>query len=358
MKTCVFVTRSIRSQTPRIPGANELFLQLKEQGVELHIHAYKEPDFEDTTPEIPILAPHKATHSGLAVLRGLLAVKPSVVLVGGYGDLANWVALIYAKLKRIPIVFWGSGSDVSIIHSGSVYRWLKSFFLKKMNHILTYGNKTTEFYQSLGIDRSMMTTCQNVSDTSYFKSELVKYIDEHGEPTQGDRPLRFIFAGRLVPRKGIDLLLSALKELPKDAYECWFLGDGVLRPLVEEAVEDPTMSVSYFGKCSRDIVASKIIQSDVFVMPTRQDQFSRVTSEVLSCGCFMVTSINDDAAYDLIEEGKNGLVIDPKTQLVETLKTLVKNPPQYSKLDVSNSLKETVASYSEKISKSILAQIT
>lgn len=49
----------------------------------------------------------------------------------------------------------------------------------------------------------------------------------------------------------------------------------------------------------------------MFVFPTREDCFGLVLVEALCAGVPIISSKYADGAYDVIEEGKNGLLVDP-----------------------------------------------
>ena len=51
--------------------------------------------------------------------------------------------------------------------------------------------------------------------------------------------------------------------------------------------------------------------SDLFVLPTREDCFALVTLEAICSGLPIICSKYADGAYDLIEEGESGFIVDP-----------------------------------------------
>ena len=51
--------------------------------------------------------------------------------------------------------------------------------------------------------------------------------------------------------------------------------------------------------------------AQIFIFPTREDCFGLVLVEALCAGLPIISSKYADGAYDVIEEGKNGILVDP-----------------------------------------------
>lgn len=118
-------------------------------------------------------------------------------------------------------------------------------------------------------------------------------------PTRGDqwpRPLRLLFAGRLIRLKGPQVALSALvifraRHPEYDARLC-FVGDGpempVLRNLIAKAGLDTVAQT--LGAITHAQMAEVMADADVLLMPTQigkdeaQEAFGRVAIEAMACG--------------------------------------------------------------------------
>lgn len=102
-----------------------------------------------------------------------------------------------------------------------------------------------------------------------------------------DRP-RALCVSRLLPHKGIDVLLEA-RQLGGGAFEAVFCGPGEDR--MREHIRDRG------GEClpprPRDQVRQLYHAADVFVLPSHNEGFPVAIQEALSCGLPVVTSDHD-----------------------------------------------------------------
>lgn len=110
----------------------------------------------------------------------------------------------------------------------------------------------------------------------------------HGPAHPSDRPTIF-FLGRHEPRKGLDVLLAALEELPDDV-RLWVGGDG---PQTEELRRrdgrDPR--IEWLGRISDEERAARMRGATVYCSPSvRGESFGMVLLEAMAAGCALVAS--------------------------------------------------------------------
>jgi glycosyltransferase involved in cell wall biosynthesis len=116
---------------------------------------------------------------------------------------------------------------------------------------------------------------------------------------------RFLFVGQLIPRKGIEVLLEAWRDVDG---ELTVAGDGVLRPAVEAAaVADPR--IRYAGHADAEALEGLYDWADVLVLPSLYEVWGVVVNEALERGLVVVATDEVGAVDDLIVDGVNGLVV-------------------------------------------------
>jgi glycosyltransferase involved in cell wall biosynthesis len=124
-------------------------------------------------------------------------------------------------------------------------------------------------------------------------------------PGQGE-PLRVLWSGSFILRKGATYLLEAWRSLPAgpvarlDIYGSVGVPAGVMARL--------PAGVTLHGSVPRAQMLDAYAEADVLVFPTLSDGFGMVVTEALSRGLPVITTDQAGAA-DLIEHGKNGLVV-------------------------------------------------
>jgi glycosyltransferase involved in cell wall biosynthesis len=120
------------------------------------------------------------------------------------------------------------------------------------------------------------------------------------------RKPRYLFVGRFIERKGIDVLLGAFRGL--DRGELWLAGDGPLRSFVEgEAKGDPRIRV--LGYADDESLPELYREADVLVVPSLFEAWGLVVHEGLAYGLPVITTDQVAAADDLVTPGVNGYVV-------------------------------------------------
>jgi len=108
------------------------------------------------------------------------------------------------------------------------------------------------------------------------------------EPWPTDGPTIF-FLGRHEPRKGLDVLLAALGDLPDDVH-LWVGGDGPQSAELREEYGHDTR-IEWLGRISDDERAARMRGCTVYCSPSvRGESFGMVLLEAMAAGCALVAS--------------------------------------------------------------------
>lgn len=120
---------------------------------------------------------------------------------------------------------------------------------------------------------------------------------------------RFLFAGQLIERKGVRILIEAFRQLPSDA-ELWIAGDG---PLCDEVAGVAAIDtrIRFFGSLERAALDRLYAACDVFVLPSLYETWGVVVNEALEHGLPVVVTAGVGAGADIVEENGNGRVVAP-----------------------------------------------
>lgn len=170
---------------------------------------------------------------------------------------------------------------------------------------------------------------------------------------------RFLYAGYLTKRKGIDVLLRAWSALQNVAHGARSMELGVGRQETGVGRQEPNelavgsnqssaktgpeaelrlvgggeqpeplpAGVVCLGQTPRDALLREMSEADVFVFPSLFEGFALVILEAMAAGLPVITTPNT-AGPDLIEHGKEGLIVpagDP-TALRAAMESLLNDP--------------------------------
>jgi glycosyltransferase involved in cell wall biosynthesis len=118
------------------------------------------------------------------------------------------------------------------------------------------------------------------------------------------------YAGRLVPEKGLDVLIDAAADLGGSALR--FVGNGPLREELRKRAAARSVALEIDTTVKHQDMAAAYASFDVLVLPSRTtdtwaEQFGRVLVEALSCGVPVVGSDSGEIPWVIGSTG-GGLV--------------------------------------------------
>ncbi len=121
----------------------------------------------------------------------------------------------------------------------------------------------------------------------------------------GEKEFVILFVGWMLPRKGIDFLVLALRELVKDRslaghrFRLVIAGTGPGRERVEKLLARTGLedNVSFLGSVRYDRMPDVFRMADVFALPSIatpewQEQFGMAIIEAMACGVPVVTTLS------------------------------------------------------------------
>lgn len=140
-----------------------------------------------------------------------------------------------------------------------------------------------------------------------------------------------VSAGRLVPWKGFDVLISVVARL-KEHYphiSLVIIGDGEERTRLQDHVAELrlTQYVRFMGDLSKDALGAAIKAADVFVLNTAYEGLSHQLIEVMDIGTPIVTT-RAGGNPELISDGVNGFLVEFNNvdQLSEAITRVFNHP--------------------------------
>ena len=163
------------------------------------------------------------------------------------------------------------------------------------------SSKSSEWLAHFGIKSSGII--QNAIDATDFMSSASNR--NFRLETNTEASLMVVYAGRLIPEKGVGQLLEAAHDLKSEGRDVKLViaGSGPLEKEVETAE-----GVAYFGRLDQSDLASLIAQSDVFCLPSRSEGFATCVLESFAAGT-PVVSTKVGGAVDLINDRESGYLM-------------------------------------------------
>jgi len=241
----------------------------------------------------------------------LRAMPPEVVICYGWASPIARASIIYSLLTRTRILLYGDTTwqHVSRGHRRLIRSMALRILMRLSTGAISTGTFNREFYIRYGMNPRRIWPGVCPADTDLFGRTRSDPHDVFGE----GQPLRIGFAGKLIPRKGVDELLRASALLPRARdWSVTVVGDGPLMPELKALAEQLKLSdrVTFHGFANTSEMPKLLAGFDVVVVPSRLDMRVLVTIEAMAAGSAVVVS--DATAVwgpgDLIQDGVTGLV--------------------------------------------------
>ena len=197
--------------------------------------------------------------------------------------------------------------EKSILRFYPVISQLQQLYVKRVSRFIAVSKKTKELaVEHFGVDPSKISLVYNGVDVNLFRmpdeSEL---LNRYSSP-------KIVYVGRIISKKGIDILIKAMPETLKSfPHACFvFVGGGNIS-LYKEMIKNKGISeknylfTGHMGYLER---AKIFREATVFVNPSFFENCSISILEAMSSGCAVVAS-NVGGNPELIQSGKNGLLV-------------------------------------------------
>ena len=221
--------------------------------------------------------------------------------------LSDWVGA-----QRGPLVVWFHSE---VIRPQWKYRLLYRPFLRRVlrraSRIVVSSPNLAEHAAELRDFRDKCVVVPFGIDTARLQRTpaVARIADGIAERFPGPR---ILFVGRLVPYKGVDVLLRAMRDVNATAL---IVGDGPLRQALQEQASAAGISsrVNFLGQLGDEDVIAHLHACDLFVLPsvTRAETFGVVQLEAMACGKPVVSTNLPTGVPWVNRHEHSGLVVPP-----------------------------------------------
>jgi glycosyltransferase involved in cell wall biosynthesis len=248
----------------------------------------------------------------------LLRFRPDVVISGELGW-RTLFALALCRLLGARLVIWSYHSKSSVTSAGGLLRGLRRWLLARADAVIGMGRQARETLVALGVPGARLFDAPNAHDHEAFLAVRARTDAEAVRRTLaeelGCRERIALVAGRLVPVKGVALLLGAWERLPEKIRDEWtllFVGSGPLDSMIEEAsAAEPDGAIVHVPEVERQELVDYYAAARLLVFASLADTWGLVVNEAFACGLPVLCSSHAGCADDLLRPGENGWLFDP-----------------------------------------------
>jgi len=260
----------------------------------------------------------------VALRRAIRTHRPDVLHV--HWILPQGLAALLAA-REVPWLVTTLGGDVYAL-SGTVSDRLKRAVLRRARAVTAMNSDMTVRLIDQGAPPEATHVLPMGADVEAIR------VAAAGEQQV---PGRIMFAGRLVEKKGVAVLLDALRRLPATGWTLDVVGDGHLRAELTELADG--LPVTFRGQLSRTELARSYARAEIAVVPSvpaasgDQDGLPVTLLEGMALGCAVVAS-RISGIDEAVVDGESGLLVPPGDveALAAALEALLADPDRRAKL--------------------------
>ena len=192
------------------------------------------------------------------------------------GVAAAWLGRYFGK----PVVVTARGTDVNLIPQLRIPRRLIQWSLRRVAGIVAVSEALKDAVVALGETPQPVTVLRNGVDLDLFR------------PTDGRAATAptLLSVGHLIERKGHDLIIRALPQLPE--FELTIVGEGPERVALAALATSLGVAgrVRFLGARPHDELPAIYGAADALVLASSREGWANVLLEAMACGTPVVAS--------------------------------------------------------------------
>ena len=230
------------------------------------------------------------------------------VLLIGWHKKVFWQAFWAAKKVGIKLLSRGDsqlGMTISPLKRAVKYLPYR-FLLPRFDAHLFVGQRNFAYLRHYEVPKERLFFSPHFVDNEWW-SGRAKAADAGGGKREVERSVKFLFAGKFIPKKRVIDLLDAAADVPEASVV--LVGDGPLRGQLEERAARPDLKgrVEFAGFKNQQELPAYLAAADCLVLPSDgTETWGLVVNEAMACGTTAIVSTACGCQPDLIVEGETG----------------------------------------------------
>lgn len=233
------------------------------------------------------------------------------------------LAVAVKRKYHVPLVGIEHWSALNI---RPVPQWVRTMVNATYPHV----DKVIAVSESL---KQSINECHKIPDISVVHNMVGK---EFTCVPAAPHPFTFVATGRLVYGKGFDLLpvaFSKVKDCLPDDWQMLIIGGGKERTGLQRQINLSGLQdhIRLLGQKTKAEIIPLLQHSDVFILPSRGENFSVAVLEALACGLPVISSVTGGIRECI--NSRNGLLfpVNDVDALANALKTIYINRTAYDR---------------------------
>ncbi len=204
----------------------------------------------------------------------------------------------------LPYIVSLRGSDVPFYNRR--FYWQDKILFKRLSKLIWRKAKCV-VANSSGLAQLAVKSAQKQA-VHVIPNGIDNDAFELAQPGAEKGIIKIISIGRLIPRKGYDLLIQAMEGIPELSAQ--IIGDGPEKERLIGLAQNLNVPVEFLGSLDHKDIPKLLSKADLFVLPSSNEGMSNAALEALAAGLPVVLT-DVGGSMELID--RNGWIIDPNS---------------------------------------------
>jgi glycosyltransferase involved in cell wall biosynthesis len=270
------------------------------------------------------LGPVLLAQSVKPVIERVLAQYPFDLIDAHYFYPDGVAAILLGRRFGKPVVITARGTDVNLIARYRLPRAMIRWAARHASGMITVACALKDKLVGLGIPAERIEVLRNGVDLQHFRP-----VDrEDWRRRFGFRRTTLLSVGNLVPLKGHDLTIRALRLLPE--LDLVIIGDGPERAALGSLVRESGVSdrVTFAGAMPQEDLRHYYGAADALVLASSREGWANVLLESMACGTPVIAS-NVGGTPEVVAAPEAGLMMAERTPeaLADAVRRLFEHYP-------------------------------
>jgi glycosyltransferase involved in cell wall biosynthesis/GT2 family glycosyltransferase len=259
---------------------------------------------------------------------------PEVVVVSGWSTFAAQATIAWCRRHGIPYVLLVESNerDARPGWRRTVKNAVVPTVVGHAAEVLVVGSLARESMRARGVPEDRISVVANTVDVARL-AEAVDALAPRRDMLRAEADVDaddvvVLSVARLAPEKGLDTLLRAAAAAGEPRLVVALAGSGPERERLAALAAELGVRLVLLPDISWERIVERYAIADVFALLSRHEPWGVVVNEAAACGLPLVLSDRVGAAFDLLEDGRNGrlVAVDDVAAAGDALRELAADP--------------------------------
>ncbi|RLC36963.1 hypothetical protein DRH29_03375 [candidate division Kazan bacterium] len=273
------------------------------------IHEFTEKVDKTITFTINIGPKIKGIRFPILLWLRLIRYEPDVIIAGDATYPSTIMAFIISKLLKKPYILW---EERWLWHSNikSALLWpIARLIALKSDVLIVPGTLSKRFYENMGVTTKKIIIAPNASCIAFDENQRVNTEKLRKKLSLNDKVV-ILYLGRIVPYKGVHLILKALVRLKNEGIHKVHLlivggkCDPEYKKLLNEyaRLNNLNDNVTIIGSVKEREKGLYYEIADIIIYPSYYEVWGLVVNEAALAGKPVISTITCAAAYEILRK--------------------------------------------------------